>query len=454
MADTREELFEKKPVPQAVLSLALPTMLGMLVTIIYNLADTFFVGQTNDEFQVAAVTIVMPIFMVLMAFGNIFGIGGGTYISRLLGAKREDEVKRVSAFAIYGCAFVGIVMTVLMLVFMDPILEISGASLNTKDFAADYLLYIAVGAVFICLQQAMGQLVRAEGAAKSAVTGVMIGTVINIILDPFMILDFGLGLGVAGAGIATIIGAFTSVLYFIYYFTRKKTVLSIAPKYFHLSKDIAANVFLIGIPVFLNNFLMSTANIILNNFASGFSDYLLSGMGVANRIFSIPVMLFIGLGQGMQPFVGYNYSSGNYERMKAAIRFTSVLSVVMGCVFAVAIYFESELMVKLFIDNMLVVPYGEAVLRAEMWITPIIGTMFVFIAVFQAMGKASQSLFLSIARQGFVFLPMVFIGAKLFGEMGLIWAQPVSDIVSLILCFALYIPLVRKLERERQMQSL
>jgi len=450
----REELFEKMPVPKAVMSLAMPTMLGMVVTIIYNLADTFFVGQTGDEYQVAAVTIVMPVFMVLMAFGNIFGIGGGTYISRLLGAKKPEEARKTCAFSFYACIAVGLICTALMLVFMTPLLNFSGASDNTYDFAADYLKYIAIGAVFICVQQALGQLVRAEGAARSSVKGMMLGTVVNIILDPFMILDFGLGLGVAGAGIATVIGAASSVLYFMVYFLRARTELSIAPKYFCWKKNIAINVFMIGIPVFLNNFLMSVANIILNNFASGFSDYFVSGMGVASRIFSIPIMLFIGLGQGMQPFVGYNYSAGYYARMKEAVRFTIMVSLAMGIAFTLCIFFGAEEMVRLFIDKPLVVPYGVRVLNASMWVTPVIGTMFVFISAFQALGKASQSLFLSIARQGFVFIPFVFIGAKFFGEDGLIWAQPASDIVSLILSASLYFIMVRKMEKVQKLAKL
>lgn len=450
----REELFEKTPVPKAIMSLALPTMLGMLVTIIYNLADTFFVGQTKDEFQVAAVTIVMPIFMILMAFGNVFGIGGGTYISRLLGQKRADEARNVCVVATYLCALVGLVLTAIMLIFMGPLVQVSGASPDTEAFTREYLMYIAIGAVFICLQQAMGQLVRAEGAAKSAVAGMMLGTVINIVLDPFMILDFGLGLGVAGAGIATVLGCFSSVLFYTVYLLRGKTALDIRFRYFKPCKEMLANILMIGIPVFLNNMLMSSANILLNNFASGFSDYFLTGMGVANRVFSIPIMLFIGLGQGMQPFVGYNYSAGRFDRMKEAIRFTSVFSLIMGLFFAICIFFGSETFIRAFIDKPLVLPYGNAVLRAAMWITPIIGILFVFISVFQAMGKASQSLFLSIARQGFIFIPMVILGAKFFGETGLVWAQPVSDVLSLILCVAVYFPTIRKTERQQRLKQL
>lgn len=303
----KNDLFEKYPIPKAVMTLAIPTMLSMLVTIVYNMADTYFVGQTGDANQVAAVTLTMPIFFLLMAFGNIFGIGGGSYISRLLGEHRIADIKHTSSFAFYGSIALGLIGMVVFLVFMDPILTIAGASPNTIGFARDYLTIVAYGAIAISLQNSLAQIVRSVGAAKESMIGMMIGTIVNIILDPIMILS--MGMGVAGAAWATVIGNACAVLYFIYYIFKHSDVLSIAPQDFRMEGAIAKNTFAIGIPASVNNILMSFSMIMLNSFASAYGDTVIAALGVSGRVFSIVVMLALGLAMGIQPFIGYNYAS-------------------------------------------------------------------------------------------------------------------------------------------------
>ncbi|OEJ13895.1 MATE family efflux transporter [Brachyspira hampsonii] len=446
MTDKKIELFENYPVHKALMTLALPTILGMLVNVFYNMVDTFFVGKTGDPNQVAAVSLCMPIYLLLMAFGNIFGIGGGSYISRKLGAKDYESVKKISSFAFYASIIVGFISMAVYLIFMKDILKISGASPNTYQFSKDYLIIVAFGAPFVVNQMAMGQIVRAEGSSKEAMIGMMIGTVVNIVLDPIMILY--MEMGVAGAALATIIGNACSTVYYIYHILRKKSFLSIHVKDFSLHKDILINVFSIGIPVSINNILMSASNILINNLAAGYSDNVVAGLGVAQRIFTLVILVFIGLSQGLQPFVGYNFASKNYRRMNSAIKISCVVSVVIGCLLLGLSLIFGRWSVGVFINNEEVIDYGVKFLVASYAIAPIIGFQFVFMSTFQALGKSIPSLVLSLSRQGIAFIPTILIGTKLFGINGIIWSQPIADIVSVALATVMYIYIYKKMKKK------
>lgn len=446
MTDKKIELFENYPVHKALMTLALPTILGMLVNVFYNMVDTFFVGKTGDPNQVAAVSLCMPIYLLLMAFGNIFGIGGGSYISRKLGAKDYESVKKISSFAFYASIIVGFISMAVYLIFMKDILKISGASPNTYQFSKDYLVIVALGAPFVVNQMAMGQIIRSEGSSKEAVIGMMIGTVVNIVLDPIMILY--MNMGVAGAALATIIGNACSTAYYIYHILRKKSFLSIHFKDFSMPKDILINVFSIGIPVSINNILMSASNVLINNLAAGYGDNALAGLGVAQRIFTLVILVLIGLSQGLQPFVGYNFASKNYKRMNAAIKISCVVSVVIGFLLLGLSLIFGRWSVGVFINNEEVIDYGVKFLVASYAIAPIIGFQFVFMSTFQALGKSIPSLVLSLSRQGIAFVPTILIGTKLFGINGIIWAQPIADIVSVALATVMYIYIYRKMKRK------
>ena len=446
MTDQKIELFENYPVSKALITLALPTILGMLVNVFYNMVDTFFVGQTGDPNQVAAVSLCMPIYLLLMAFGNIFGIGGGSYISRKLGIKDYDSVKKISSFSFYVSIIVGFISMAVYIIFMKDILKISGASPNTYQFSKDYLVIVAFGAPFVVNQMAMGQIVRAEGSSKEAMIGMMIGTVVNIVLDPIMILY--MNMGVAGAALATIIGNACSTFYYIYHIVRKKSFLSIHVKDFSLHQDILINVFSIGIPVSINNILMSASNVLINNFAAAYSDNVVASLGVAQRIFTLVILVFIGLSQGLQPFVGYNFAAKNYKRMNSAIKLSCVISVIIGFLLLGLSLIFGRWSVSVFINNEEVIDYGFKFLIASYAIAPIIGFQFVFMSTFQALGKSIPSLVLSLSRQGIAFVPTILIGTKLFGINGIIWSQPIADIVSVALATVMYIYIYRKMKKK------
>lgn len=443
--EKRIALFETMPVPKAVLTLALPTVMGMMVSVVYNMVDTFFIGKTGDPNQVAAVSLTMPLFLLLMAIGNIFGIGGGAHISRLLGQRKYDEVKKVSASCLYTASAFGFAAMVFFLVFMPGILKIAGTSSQTYGFARDYLAYIALGAPLVVLSVALSQIVRSEGSARESMRGMMAGTIVNIVLDPIMIL--GLKMGVSGAAIATIIGNAVSVAMYVRHMLKSHSLLSVSPKHIEIQAHILAPVFAIGIPVSIGNILMSVSNVILNNFVSSYGDTVVAGMGISGRLFTIAIMLYIGIGQGIQPLIGYNFASSNYSRMNKTIAFASVICVLCGItLLTLTLLFRKEA-VALFINNDEVVKYGAMIIRAQMLSSPVLGLMFVFLNAFQALGRALPSLILTISRQGFVFIPVLFISNSLFGLQGIIFAQPAADIFSTILAGIMYAVIFRSIKK-------
>jgi len=432
----QNDVFENQSIPKAVCSLALPTMVGMLVMVIYNFVNAFFVGQLNDTNQVAAVTITMPIFLLLMAAGSTFGIGGGTYISRLLGRQKNEAAKQVSSFSFYGSLALGFVCAAFGLAFMSPILNLSGASVDTYELAKSYLTIIAIGSPVIILSFSMGQVVHAEGAAKQAMVGMMIGTIVNIVLDPMLIL--WAGMGVAGAAVATVFANTVSVIYYIYYFTTKNSRLSISIRKLTLHKVMIKEILYIGIPASLNSILMSTANIILNNFAASYGDNVVAALGIVNRITLLPVMLLLGLCQGVQPLIGYSYAANNRKRMNGVLKVTAIYGTTIGVIFTTLFYFLRESIVQIFIADLTVVALGESFLKVIIISIPFLGIQFLLTNTFQAMGKGLPSLFLSISRQGLLFIPILIIANKLVGLQGIICAQPIVDIVITGLATVLY----------------
>lgn len=442
-----QDVFTKYSVKRAVATLAMPTILSMLVTVFYNMADTFFVGQTGDPNQVAAVSLATPVFLFLMAVGNIFGVGGSSFISRLLGENNEKKVKQVSSFCFYGAAAAGVVMTVVFLAAMPVILSLIGCSENTVGFAESYLKDIAYGAIFVVLSNAFSNVVRAEGAAKVAMTGMMLGTVVNIVLDPIMILM--MDMGVEGAAIATIIGNICSVIYYMNYILRKKTALSISIRDFTWREGILTGVLSIGLPASINNVLMSTANIILNNFLSFYGDVPVAAMGVAMKANMLVVFLQMGLAMGIQPLIGYAYGAGDQEKLKQVMKFSMFCNVVQGVVLTGVYFCFSENIVNAFIDSQEVVEHGIRMLRALMLTGPVIGVLFVLNFGFQAMGKAIPSLVLSLSRQGLVFLPVLVIANRVKGLQGIIYAQPAADAASLLMAFGMFLLILRQMQRQK-----
>ena len=439
------QLFEHAPVSKAVAVMAVPTMISMLVVVIYNMADTFFIGQTGDPMQVAAVSLATPVFMVFMALGNLFGIGGSSAISRALGEKKTERARNISSFCCYGSLGLGIVMALIFLVGMNGILKLIGASENTIDYARDYLTYIAFGGPFIMFGTAFGNILRGEGAAKESMIGNMIGTVTNIVLDPIMILAFGWG--VVGAAVAPVIGNMAASGFYLLYFLRKKSSLSIRLKDFKVSQRIGASVMSIGIPASMNNILMSCANIVLNQVLIGYGDTPVAAMGVAMKSNMLVVLLQIGLCAGIQPLIGYNYGARNKKRLMQVFRFTGMCAVALGTALTVIMVIARQAVIQAFINDGEVIAYGIQMVIALQLSGPVLGILFLCINTIQGMGKAIPSLVLTVCRQGLIFIPSIYILNGIFGLEGAIYAQPVADFISIVLSLCICLSIFRKMDQ-------
>ncbi len=313
-------VFERAPVPRAVLKNAIPAMAAMLMVLIYNLADTFFIAQTHNDILVAAVSLATPVFLIFMALGTIFGIGGTSVISRAFGQGRAEYAKKVCSFCMWGCVAVGVVMSAAFLLFMDQLLTLIGASADTWEPARTYLTVVALGGPFVLISNCYSNILRAEGQPNRAMVGQVLGNLLNVVLDPIMILTFRWG--IAGAAIATVIGNIAGAGYYILYYLRGQSTLSIHIRDFSFKDRICTGVLSIGIPASLGSLLMSVSQIIVNARMAGYGDMALAGMGVAMKVTMMTGMVCIGFGQGVQPLLGYCVGAGLWERFRRIMRFS------------------------------------------------------------------------------------------------------------------------------------
>ena len=437
------ELFEKAPVSQAVLKSALPAMAAMLMVLIYNLADTFFVGQTHDAYQVAAVSLAMPVFLMFMAVGTVFGMGGTSVISRALGQGRTDYAKKVCSFCMWGCVVVGVIMAALFLIFMEPILTMVGASEGTWAYAKSYLTIVSFGGPFVLISNAFSNIVRAEGKSAEAMMGQLLGNLLNVILDPIMILI--LDWNITGAAIATLIGNIVGACYYILYFVRGKSSLSVSIKELSQPEKVCGPVCAIGIPAALGSVLMSVAQIIINSQLAKYGDMAVAGMGVAMKVVTITGMVCMGLGQGVQPLLGYCVGAKLWERFKKAFRFSMLFALSLGAVLTVICYLFTNQIVSAFLSDPAAYSYAVEFSRILLTTSFLFGVFYVLINTLQAMGAATPALIINLSRQGIIFIPALFILQAVVGINGLIWAQPVADLLSIGLAAILYIRVSHKM---------
>lgn len=425
------KLMSQMKISKAVAKMAIPSVISSLVTVVYNMADTFFVGQTGDPLQVAAVSLTNPIFILMMAFANMFGMGGSAVLSMALGSKKEKRAKSASSFVTYGSLAVGIVLAVVLLCFMDPILTIFGANPETYEFAKGYTIYISFGAPFIIWSAAASFIVRAEGASKEAMIGSMIGTIANIILDPIFI--SGLNQGTAGAAIATTIGNILASMYYLWYFLKKTKVLSISIKDFSIRQSILTQVCGCGFPTAIFSALMSVSTIVLNQLLVVYGNDPVAAIGIVFKANMFITFLQMGLANGVQPLLGYNYGSGNMKRFREVEAFTKRCCLVTGIVSTALYFIFREPIIRIFINDDSVIQYGVKMLIAYMVSGPVIGILFVNMNSMQSVGKALPATILSVLRQGILLIPLLYILRAVFGLNGVIFGQAVTDYIAVIL---------------------
>ena len=343
------EVFESAPVGQAVMKNTIPAMVAMMMVLVYNLADTFFIGQTKDALMVASVSLVTPAFLLFMALGTVFGIGGTSVISRVMGEGRREYAKKVCAFCMWSCIIVGIVMVIIIFVFMDSILKMLGASADTFGYAKEYLSIVTVAGPFVLISNCYANIIRSEGKAGMAMFGQLGGNLLNVILDPILIL--GLGWNVAGAAIATAVSNLISAAYYIGYFKFGKSMLSIRLKDFSVKDNILKGVLAIGIPAALGDVLMSVSNIILNAQMAKYGDMAVAGIGVAMKVTMITGMICIGFGQGIQPLLGYCVRAKNWKRYKESFRFSVLFGFALSTLMTVICYLFDRQIVSAFLSE-------------------------------------------------------------------------------------------------------
>ena len=439
------ELFSSGKVSTAVLKNAVPAMVAMLMVLVYNLADTFFIGQTHDDLQVAAVAMCTPVFLMFMAVGTIFGLGGTSVIARALGEGRVDYAKKVSSFCTWSCVVIGVVMAGAFLLCMDGLLKLMGVSPDVWNYAKTYMTIVTFSGPFVILSNCFSGILRAEGQANTSMMGMLLGNLTNIILDPIMII--WLNWQIAGAAIATVIGNVLAGVYYLLYYRKGTSLLSIHPGDFRMKDGICKNVLLIGIPASLGSLLMSISQVLLNGRLMSYGDMPVAGMGVASKVTMITGMICIGLGQGVQPLLGYCVGAKNWERFRKALRFSLVFALAISVVMAGVCYLFVEQIVSLVLTNEAAFDFGCQFSRILLTTSFLFGVYYVLTNTLQAMGAATPSFIINLSRQGLLFIPTLLLLESILGLNGLLWAQPVVDVLSLVLAVVLYIPIYRKMVR-------
>lgn len=443
MQEKTTDIFRNAPVPKAVISNIIPSIVSMIMVLLYNLADTFFIGQTKNPYMVAAVSVATPAFLLFMAIGMLFGIGGTSLISRMLGEGRAEKAKHTSAFCFWTGLVIGIFGMIFIWIACEPVSRLVGASDDTLEYTMQYLNIVAPSIPFLIISNCFSNVIRSEGRAKTAMAGMIIGNMTNIVLDPIMIL--ALGWNVAGAAIATVLGNVFAAVFYIIHLTSKRSMLSINPKDYMASDGIAKGVLAIGVPASLNSMLISISNIFINNFMVKYGDMAVAGLGVAMKINLIVIMLLIGLGSGIQPLLGYCYGAGLKKRYFGVLKFSLLLAFILSVIMTVICYCFAGPLVNAFLDDPAAYEYGITFSRIYIISGPVVGLLFVLMNAIQSLGAALPSLILSICRQGIVFIPMLFIFRAIFDSADkLALAQPVTDYCAVIIAAAIFFFTSRK----------
>ena len=433
-------VFEEKNTQKAILTLGLPAILGQLTTLIYNMADTYFVSMTNDPAKIAAVTLSMPILLIIMSISSICGMGGSSVIARLLGEKNTKDAKSSVSFCFYAMTIAGIIVICLGMLFITPIAKLSGADSENLAFTCDYLKWIILGAPFIILSNGMVHIFRSTGLIKEATIGVVIGNGINIVLDWLFIVR--MDMSTAGAAAATSIGFLCAALYDVACMFRKSTdknLYSLSPQSLHISGHIVKNIIKIGIPGALITILISVSNIVLNNTIGIYGSDTVAAYGIANKIDMFPIMLSVGLSQGIAPMIGYCYGANETARLHKVMKFGTIDCVALGGMFTAVFLAFSESLSSIFLHEQALIEQSALFLRILCLSAPMLGIINMVTAYYQALGKAFNSLLITMLRNLILFIPCVLLLNKMFGLNGAISTQCVVETVLAVICMVMYL---------------
>lgn len=428
----REKLLGEKEIPKLLLKFSIPAIVGMLVNALYNFVDMVFIGQGVGPLGIAGVRIGFPLIVIGMAFSMLIGIGANSLISIRLGQKRKEDAELILGNAFVTMIAIGAVLTILGLVFMEPLLKLFGASQDVMPYAKGYFRIILFGVIFQMIGMGMNNFIRGEGNPKTAMLTMLIGAVINTILDPIFI--FAFGWGIEGAALATILSLIISALWVLYYFFFGNSLLKIRKPNLRIRFDILKSIVAIGLAPFAMQLAASVLVIFMNQGLAEYGgDIAVSAMGIINNIASLFMMVVFGINQGAQPIIGFNYGAQKYDRVKSTLKYAIGAATVVVTIGYASINLFAPQMIGLFSSDPELIDIGSRGLRRVLMFMPIIGFQIVSSAYFQAIGKPKQSMLLSLSRQVLILIPLVLILPKFIGLIGLFTAGPIADISSSIL---------------------
>ncbi len=438
-------LLEEAGVASALLKLGIPTMVGMLISALYNAIDAYFVGGLGMS-QMGAVSVVFPIVQIIIGLGMMFGAGASSYISRLLGKGDNEQANKTASTSLFSGLLVGAIIIIGIMVFLDPVLTSLGSTETILPYARAYAKIYVTGSIINVFTVMMNNLLTAQGATKFTMIAMLTGSIANVILDPIMI--YGMDLGIEGAAIATVISLCINMALYIGYIAKKKGVLRFSVRNIAPSKTIYAEVLKIGIPVLLFQLLASTAMGSINTAAKPYGDYAVAAMGAVTRIMTVVTYIVFGFLKGFQPFAGYNYGAKKYERLKKSIRLCMIWSTAF-CIFAaIVLFIFADPVVSLFGTDVKMIDLAAKELRLNAVLFITFGFQMVYASLYLAIGKSLVGSILSLSRQGIFFFPLVFVLPHLLGLTGVIWVQPMADLLTTILTVIFAVKINRALSAE------
>lgn len=437
-------MSQEKPV-KAVLGMGLPLIAGMMVMSVYNLVDTFFISLLHDDYQLAAVNLAYPIMMVVIALSNMIGTGCASLIARSLGAQKKEMAEHTLTVGMELTVLLSLILSCGGMLLLPKIVTALGARENTFVFTEQYVSVILIGSICVMGSYIGGQLLRSEGSVKYSMTGMMLGTVANIVLDPVFIFLFGME--IRGAAIATILGNAAGTILSISYYVSGKTLLKPGLRYIRPTAEILKEIFFVGVPAMLETLLTSVAFVVNNNLAVAYGELTVTAMGISQKIISFGSYIYQGFAAGNQPLMGFNYGAGNHKRMLEVLKAgVLVVSGIELCVMVVFGIFAPGL-IGIFSKTPEVVAIGTKVMRANMCILPFVGSVSMTRSTFQAMGKPGYSFGITVMRQLVLYIPLLLLLNSLLGFSGMIWAQPVTEAIMMAVSVSLLTAKLRKLQK-------
>ena len=441
-------LLEEAGVASALLKLGVPTMVGMLISALYNAIDAYFVGGLGMS-QMGAVSVVFPIVQIIIGLGMMFGAGASSYISRLLGKGDNGQADKTASTSLFSGLLVGAIIIIGIMIFLDPVLTALGSTETILPYARAYAKIYVTGSIINVFTVMMNNLLTAQGATKFTMKAMLTGSIANVILDPIMI--YGMDLGIEGAAIATVISLCINMALYIGYIAKKKGVLRFSVRNIAPSKTIYAEVLKIGIPVLLFQLLASTAMGSINTAAKPYGDFAVAAMGAVTRIMTVVTYVVFGFLKGFQPFAGYNYGAKKYERLKKSIRLCMIWSTVFCIVAAIVLFIFADPIVSLFGTDIEMAGIAAKALRLNAVLFITFGFQMVYASLYLAIGKSLVGSVLSLSRQGIFFFPLVLVLPHVMGLTGVVWVQPMADLLTTILTIVFAVRINHTLSTEIEM---